>query len=149
MEPIKIGFVPAHREPFDENWAAHMRQRCLGAFPASPLLEIIVPDKRLTKGGCVRDDNEAEKVVELFREKGIDGLIIGTMTFGDEVSALSVASAFRKHPILLFGAKEGPFTADGNRRSDSFCGTLSISSGLHRRQIPFLFAGIVFPQEDG
>ena len=69
------------------------------------------------------------------------------MTFGDEVSALSVASAFRDLPILLFGTKEGPFTADGNRRSDSFCGTLSISSGLHRRKIKFMFGGIVFPEE--
>lgn len=148
METLKIGFVPAHREPFNENWAAQMRQRCLDAFPSGSLVEMIVPDKKLTKGGCIRDDSEAEKVIDLFRKKGIDGLIIGTMTFGDEVSALSVASAFREYPVLLFGTKEGPFTADGNRRSDSFCGTLSISSGLHRRKIPFMFGGIVFPEEE-
>jgi L-fucose isomerase-like protein len=147
MEPLRIGFVPTHREPFDEDWASKMRRRCLNAFPRSPQLEIIVPDERLTKGGSVRDDGEAEKVIALFREKKIDGLIIGTMTFGDEVSALAVASAFHDKPIMLFGTKEGPFTKDGNRRSDSFCGTLSISSGLHRRQIPFIFAGIVFPEE--
>jgi L-fucose isomerase-like protein len=111
------------------------------------LLEIIVPDERLTKGGCVRNDDEAEKVIDLFGEKKIDGLIIGTVTFGDEVSALTIASAFRDKPVLLFGTKEGPFTPDGNRRSDSFCGTLSISSGLYRRQIPFMFSGIVFPEE--
>ena len=147
MERLKIGFVPAHREPFDQNWAAKMRERCLKAFSQNKMLEIIVPDTQLTQGGCVRDDHEAEKAIALFRENEIDGLIIGTMTFGDEVSALSVASAFRDRPILLFGTKEGPFTADGNRRSDSFCGTLSISSGLHRRQIPFMFGGIVFPEE--
>jgi L-fucose isomerase-like protein len=147
METLKIGFVPAHREPFDEDWAAQMRKRCLDAFPKNLLLEFIVPDKNLTKGGCVRDDNEAERVINFFRDAGIDGLIIGTMTFGDEVSALSIASAFRDHPILLFGTKEGPFTGDGNRRSDSFCGTLSISSGLHRRKIKFMFGGIVFPEE--
>jgi L-fucose isomerase-like protein len=147
MEPLKIGFVPAHREPFDEGWASKMRRRCLDNFTYNTFMQIIVPDEHLTKGGCVRDDSEAEKVITLFREKKIDGLIIGTMTFGDEVSALTVASAFRDKPILLFGTKEGPFTADGNRRSDSFCGTLSISSGLHRRQIPFIFAGIVFPEE--
>ena len=147
MKPLKIGFLPAHREPFDETWALEMRRRCLDAFRHESMVQIIVPDERLTKGGCVRDDGEAEKAINLFKEKGIEGLIIGTMTFGDEVSALSVASAFRDKPILLFGTKEGAFTADGNRRSDSFCGTLSISSGLHRRQIPFLFAGIVFPEE--
>ncbi len=148
METLKIGFVPAHREPFDENWAAMMRKRCLDAFPSGPWLKIIVPDEKLTKGGCVRDDSEADKVIDLFKKGGIDGLIIGTMTFGDEVSALSIASAFRELPVLLFGTKEGPFTADGNRRSDAFCGTLSISSGLHRRQIPFKFGGIVFPEDE-
>jgi L-fucose isomerase-like protein len=147
MEVLRIGFVPAHREPFDEEWAEEMRRRCLDAFPNSSRMEIIVPDEKLTKGGCVRDDTEAEKVIDLFKGKEIDGLIIGTMTFGDEVSALAVASAFRDKPVLLFGTKEGSFTTDGNRRSDSFCGTLSISSGLHRRQIPFMFAGIVFPEE--
>jgi L-fucose isomerase-like protein len=148
MEPLRIGFVPAHREPFDEDWASKMRRRCLDAFSSTPQLEIIVPGERLTRGGCVRDDGEAEKVIALFREKKIDGLVIGTMTFGDEVSALSVASAFRDKPVLLFGTKEGPFTSEGNRRSDSFCGTLSISSGLHRRQIPFMFGGIIFPEEE-
>lgn len=148
MEKIRMGFVPAHRAPFDETWAEEMRERCLKAFKKNKTLEIVVPDKKLTQGGLVRDDGDADKTIDLFREAGIDGLIIGTMTFGDEVAALTVASAFRDFPILLFGTKEGAFTADGNRRSDSFCGTLSISSGLHRRQIPFMFAGIVFPEEE-
>ncbi len=148
MDKVKIGFVPAHREPFDEMWAADMRKRCLQAFAGIDNLEIIVPDATLTRGGCVRDDKDAEKTIELFSEKNIDGLIIGTMTFGDEVSALAIASAFQDLPVMLFGTKEGDFTADGGRRSDSFCGTLSISSGLHRRQIPFIFGGLVFPEEE-
>lgn len=148
MEKMKIGFVPAHREPFDENWAAEMRSRCLAAFSDIDHLDIVVPDEKLTRRGCVWDDADAEKVIELFSQNDIDGLIIGTMTFGDEVAALSVASAFRDLPILLFGTREGPFTSDGNRRSDSFCGTLSISSGLKRRDIPFQFSGIVFPEEE-
>ena len=148
MENIKLGFVPAHREPFDEEWATGMRERCLNVFSKVPQLEMIVPDELLTRGGCVRDDDDAENTIRLFRERGIDGLIIGTMTFGDEVSALTVATAFQEVPLLLFGTKEGAFTDEGGRRSDSFCGTLSISSGLHRRQIPFTFGGIVFPEED-
>ncbi len=147
MEKIRLGFIPAHREPFDEQWAAEMRQRCLQAFLKLKTVEVGVPDTALTRSGCVRDDAEAGKVIALFREKEIDGLVIGTMTFGDEVSALAIASAFRNRPVLLFGTKEGAFTVDGNRRSDSFCGTLSISSGLHRRHVPFLFAGVVFPEE--
>ncbi len=148
MEKLKIGFVPAHREPFDEKWAAEIRQRCLELFNQITLMEVIVPGENLTQGGCVRNDIEAQKAIDLFKKKEIDGLIIGAMTFGDEVSALSIAESFRELPILLFGTKEGPFTADSNRRSDSFCGTLSISSGLMRRQIHFKFAGVVFPEEE-
>jgi len=146
-EKVKIGFVPSHREPFDEGWAVQMRARCLEAFSKINEIEVIVPDEKITKNGLVRDDADAEKIVQLFMENNVDGVMIGTMTFGDEVSALTIASAFYDKPILLFGTKEGSFTPDGGRRSDSFCGTLSISSGMYRRKIPFIFAGIVFPEE--
>lgn len=144
---VKIGFVPAHREPFDEEWAVQMRERCLEAFSKVDGLDLVVPVTE-TRRGLVRDDEDAENAIQLFRKKDIDGLVVGTMTFGDEVSALAVASAFADKPILLFGTKEGPFKPDGGRKSDSFCGTLSVSSGLYRRSIPFVFAGIVFPEEE-
>jgi L-fucose isomerase-like protein len=149
MEKIRIGFVPAHREPFDEEWAVQMRRRCLEAFSKIKELEVVVPDEKLTKNGLVRNDSEAVKTIQLFTEEKINGLIIGTMTFGDEISALSVASVFSRLPIMLFGTKEGAFKSDGGRKSDSFCGTLSVSSGLYRRKIPFVFAGIMFPEEKG
>lgn len=148
MEKIRIGFVPAHREPFGDDWAVRMRKRCLGVLAKVPYFEVIAPDEKLTRGGLVRDDGDAGKVIRHFKTANIQGLVIGTMTFGDEVSALSIASAFEGLPLMLFGTKEGPFTADGNRLSDSFCGTLAISSGLYRRKMPFLFAGILFPEED-
>lgn len=148
MEKMKIGFVPAHRDPFDQDWAVKMRQRCIDALSHVPRLEIILPDEKMTSKGLVRDDADADKVINLFKEKKIDGLLIGTMTFGDEVSALAIAQAFSDLPLMLFGTKEGPFTRDGARRSDSFCGTLSVSSGLNRRKIPFLFAGVLFPEEE-
>ena len=147
MDKIKIGFVPAHREPFDDGWAVQMRKRCLDALSHIKGLQVVAPDAKLTQGGLVRDDGDADKTIRLFHDEKIDGLLIGTMTFGDEVSALAVASAFRDLPILLFGTKEGEFTSDGGRRSDSFCGTLAVSSGLHRRKIPFLFCGILFPED--
>lgn len=148
MDKIRIGFVAAHRDPFDDDWAVQMRRRCLDELAKVPHLEILAPDGKLTRGGLVRDDGDADKAIKLFKAGDIQGLIIGTMTFGDEVSALSIASAFEGVPLMLFGTKEGSFTADGNRRSDSFCGTLAISSGLYRRKMPCLFAGILFPEEN-
>jgi L-fucose isomerase-like protein len=147
MKNIKLGFVPTHREPFDEAWAEKMRRRCLDAASKIEGLEIVVPDVSTTLGGLVRNDEDAEKTIKLFHEKGIDGVLIGTMTFGNEVASLAVASAFQSLPILLFGTKDDAITEQGTRRSDSFCGTLSISSGLYRRKIPFVFGGIAFPEE--
>ncbi len=151
QEKTRIGFVPAHRVPFSEDWAVEMRHRVLKAL--EPIckdldIEVVVPDKALTENGLVRDDKEAEKVIKLFKDKDVAGIIIGTMTFGDEISAITVAERMPEIPVLLFGTKEGAFTEDGNRRSDSFCGTLSISSGLYRRAIPFSFLGICFPEEE-
>jgi len=148
MDKVTVGFVPAHRVPFDEEWAIDMRRRTLDALSEVEGLEIIVPDENWTQNGLVRDDNDAEAVIDLFSNAGVSGVIIGAMTFGDEISAISVAEALGV-PVLLFGTKEGAFTADGNRRSDSFCGTLSISSGLYRRKMPFVFGGLFFPEEEG
>ncbi len=145
---VKIGFVPVHREVFDRRWAATMRKRCLKALSKIRSLEIIVPDEKLTNDGLVANEDDAEKAINLFKEKDVAGIIIGTMTFGEELPVLDIAEAFADSPFLLFGTKEGSFTSDGNRLSDSFCGTLSVSSGLYRRAIPFLFAGILFPEEE-
>jgi len=148
MYAIRVGFVPLHREVFDEEWAVELRKRTIKALSVIKGLELVVPDEDLTRNGLVRCEEDAENVIRLFEDRKVSGVMLGTMTFGDEISAIRFGEAFPKHPILLFGTKEGPFTPDGRRKSDSFCGTLSVSSGLYRRGIPFLFAGMVFPEEE-
>jgi len=148
MEKIKIGFVPSHRNIFSKEWAIKMRERTINALSKISFLELIVPTEEITNNGLISDENDAKKTIKLFSESNIDALLIGTMTFGEELPTISIAEFFKTKPILLFGTKEGPFTTDGLRNSDSFCGTLSVSSGLYRRDIPFLFLGIVFPEEE-
>jgi len=147
MKKVRLGFVPSHRYPFDEDWAIEMRRRSLEALRTIEGIEVIAPSVGLIHNGLVRDDAGAKATVNLFAERGVQGVVIGTMTFGDEISAVSVAEALDV-PVLVFGTQEGPFTADGGRRSDSFCGTLSVTSGLYRRKIPYLFAGIVWPEDE-
>ncbi|MHB0857400.1 MAG: L-fucose/L-arabinose isomerase family protein [Anaerolineae bacterium] len=147
MKKVRLGFVPSHRYPFDEDWAVQMRRRCLDALGAIENVEIVVPSVGLLHNGLVRDDAGAKAVIDLFAKNEVQGVILGTMTFGDEISAVSVAEALDV-PVLVFGTKEGPFTSDGGRHSDSFCGTLSVTSGLYRRKLPYVFVGIVWPEED-
>ena len=113
MQKVKLGFVPAHRVPFDEQWAIDMRARCLKAMAAIPDVEFVVPDETLTQGGVVRNDTDADKVTELFRREGVQGIVIGAMTFGDEVAAVAVAQNLPGLPVLLFGTKEGDFLPGG------------------------------------
>jgi L-fucose isomerase-like protein len=146
LKNVKIGFVPSHRVMFRDDISCDMRNRILKVLSSIEGLEVVVPDEKLARNGLVRDDEDAEKTIELFKQVKVKGIIIGAMNFGDEISAVSVASAFPKCPKLLFAVKEEP-TVTGRDRRDSFCGTLSIASGLHRRNLPFLFAGVCLPEE--
>ncbi|RLG06835.1 MAG: hypothetical protein DRN59_02315 [Thaumarchaeota archaeon] len=149
MRKVRLGFVPLHRYPFDEKWGAEIRKRVIDEVSKIPYIELVYPDERLTKLGLVWDDQDAEKVIDLFKEKGVEGLLLGTMTFGDELAGARIAEEFKDLPIAVFGTKEPKYLPGGFRRSDSFCGTLSLASALHRRKIPFIFLGILFPEEDG
>ena len=49
QEKLRIGFVPAHREPFSEEWAIDMRKRTLKALESISKennMEIILPEGR-------------------------------------------------------------------------------------------------------
>ncbi len=145
---VKLGFVPSHRRMFkrSESWAKELRDRTLQILREISFLEVIAPDENLTGNGLVQTDEDAEKVIRLFKGNCVDGIIIEAVDFGDEVSAALVASALSK-PVILFATREPPFTAEGERISDSFCGTISIGSALYRRKIPFVWGGVVFPEE--
>ncbi|RLI26385.1 hypothetical protein DRO57_01185 [Candidatus Bathyarchaeota archaeon] len=147
MRKITLGFVPLHREPFDEDWAVELRRRFLDALSEVENLDLVYPDENFTKRGLVRDDEDADKVIELFKSRGVDGLLLGTMTFGDEVAGARIADALRK-PIMVFATKEPPISPEGFRKSDSFCGTLSLTSALYRRGLPFSFLGVVYPEDE-
>ncbi|MEL9909454.1 MAG: hypothetical protein QXP36_03610 [Conexivisphaerales archaeon] len=150
MEKIKIGFVPLHRYPFDENWARELKKKFIDTINSKfgNTVELIYPTENDTKLGLVTDDDDAEKTISLFKDKKVNGLFLITLTFGDELAGAKVAEEFKGYPIMIFATKEPPILPGGFRRSDSFCGTLSLASALYRRKIPFLFGGIVFPEDE-
>ncbi len=148
MKVVKLGFVPLHRYPFDEKCGVEVRRRVIESVSKIPGIQLIYPGEDLTNLGLVWDDEDAEKVIDLFKREKVDGLLLGTMTFGDELAGARVAEEFKGFPIAVFGTKEPELLPGGFRRSDSFCGTLSLASGLYRREIPFTFLGLFFPEED-
>ncbi len=146
---LKLGFVPLHRYPFDENWAIELKKRFIDILSREfgDIATIVYPLEKHTKMGLVTDDEDARNVVKLFKNEDVDGIILSTLTFGDELAGALVAEEFRGKPIIVFATKEPPVLPGGFRRSDSFCGTLSLASALYRRKIPFIFGGIIFPED--
>lgn len=155
---VKIGFVPSFRFRFTP-WCEKMRDDSLTAFARVKGMEVVVPqpspdgktldaERGLTPHGTVNTLDEAEVVVEYFRNQHVDGLILCPLDFGDERSAVKVAELLGV-PVLLYATKEPPAPDDAglSRVSDSYCGNLSMASGLYRRKIAFRYAGLFFPDE--
>src|SRR3989304_7132438 len=95
MNKVRLGFVPSHRIPFDNEWAIIMRDRVVASVNKNlKEIELIVPDSDITPGGILKNEGDASKIIKLFKEKEIQGPIIGTMTFGEELPTISVAEEF-------------------------------------------------------
>ncbi len=155
---VKIGFIPSYRFRWT-SWTQKMRDDSLNAFAQVRGMEVVVPqpapdgeplcaEHGYTPYGAVHSLDEAEVVAEYFRRQGVDGLILCPLDFGDERSAAKVAELL-KVPVLLYATKEPPALDDAgmSRASDSYCGNLSMASGLYRRNLPFHYAGLFFPAE--
>ena len=155
---VKFGFVPSYRGRWSD-WAQKMRDESLTAMAGISGVEIVVPEplaegdkldpiNGLTPHGGVQNLDDAETVAEYFIREKIDGLVLCPLDFGDERSASKIAEKLRV-PVLLYATKEPPARDHPSlsRVSDSYCGNLSMASGLYRRKIPFHYAGIFFPDE--
>lgn len=158
---VRVGFVPSVRSRgrVGAPWYLKMRQDSLDAFAKVPGLEVVAPqpappgtlanaEQGYTVEGVVATLDEAEGLATYFQRQQVDALILCPLNFGDERSAVKVAEILRV-PVLLYATKEPPVPEDASlaRLSDSYCGNLSMASGLYRRKIPFHFAGLFFPDE--
>ena len=154
---VRLGFVPSYRFGYTA-WCDQMRAQSLAALRKVAGVEVIAPqpsadggsdpENGCTPHGAVRDLDQAEAVAEYFQRQKVDGLVLCPLDFGDERSAVKVAEKLGV-PVLLYATKEPPANNDlgMTRVSDSYCGNLSMASGLYRRKIAFRYAGLFFPQE--
>ena len=148
MRRTRIGFIPSHRVPFGDKWAADLRARCIEVMRGIPGLELVTPSNQLTEQGLVRNLADAQKTLALFKQKEVVGVIVGGMTFGHETSAVGavIANLPIGTPVLHFATK-GHVNPDGTRPSDSWCGQFMIASAMKRRGIMFEHIPTCFPEE--
>jgi L-fucose isomerase-like protein len=154
---IRIGFLPSYRNRWTD-WTAKMRDDSIAALSALPGVEVVYPkpsgsdgscaDCGLSPQGAVHTLDEAEAIAAYFAQEKVDALVICALDFGDERSCGKIAEKLGV-PTMLYATKEPPALnhASLSRMSDSYCGNLGIALALNRRDIPFHFAGIFFPDE--
>lgn len=155
---VRIGFIPSLRFSYTE-WTQKMRDESILAISSIPEVDLIVPqsppegsavdlEEGFTPYGMVQTLDQGEAVAEYFARQKVDGLILCPLDFGDERSASKVAERLNV-PVLLYATKEPPARTDAplGRVSDSYCGNLSMASGLYRRNIRFHYTGLFFPDE--
>ena len=158
---VKLGFVPSIRSRAGiTEWCDELRTRCIDALEAMDGFELVYPTaapdgetldaaKGHTTTGAVANLDEGEVVAEYFRREGVDGVILCSLNFGDERSCARIAEELGV-PVLVIATKEPPAVDNASlaRLSDSYCGNLSITSGLYRRNLPFYYAGLFFPEDE-
>jgi L-fucose isomerase-like protein len=154
---VRLGFVPSYRFRWTE-WTKQMRDESIVAMSQIPGVQVVVPQpskgdvidavKGLTPYGAVSNLDQGETVAEYFQAQKVDALVLMPLDFGDERSAAKIAEKLGV-PVLLVATKEPPAVdpIGMGRVSDSYCGNLSMASGLYRRKIAFHYAGIFFPTE--
>ena len=146
----KIGFIPANRGFFSDTLAAAMRSDTIKALRSAGMT-VVVPSTKDTKVGCVETLEEAVKVGRMFRDREVEGVVVGAANFGDEQGvALTLKEFARKVPVLIFGAQEqAPLTPTADRR-DSFCGLLSIAEALRQMNLRYSVpqVPICFPTDE-
>ena len=144
---IKLGFIPTHRQDLDIDWAKTMRIRSIDAINSNKDIELVYPTENDIEDGILTNYKDSIKVIEYFRKQEISGIIVGAMTFGEEVPILNICERFNNLPVFVYGTKEGPVQKDGHFPSYSMCGTPGITSGLYKRGIKFKFTNLCFPEE--
>jgi L-fucose isomerase-like protein len=157
---VKLGFVPSYRTRWTD-WTERMRSESIQALSDISGVQVVAPRvappdagadpaSGATTYGAVRTLDEAEIVADYFLRERVDCLVLCPLDFGDERSAAKIAERLGV-PVLLYATKEPPATTGASlaRVSDSYCGNLSMAAGLRRRRLPFLFAGLFFPEEPG
>ena len=147
---VRIGFVPANRGFFSDTLAAKMRRDTLKVLREAGA-NVVVPSSKDTKVGCVETLDEALKTGRMFREAGVEGIVVSAVNFGDEQGvALTLKEAGLRVPVLIVGCQEEEALTPTTDRRDSFCGLLSIGEALRQLGRPYSVpeVPICFPTDD-
>lgn len=92
----------------------------------------------INPAGVMYSEQDADAVIERFRNEKADAVFLINCNFGNEEIAGRIAQALGK-PVLLWAPLDEEFEPDGTRYTDSQCGIFGVSKQLQRLGIPFSY----------
>lgn len=96
--------------------------------------------------GLVKDQSCVDRVVEHFRQAGVDCLFMPHCNFGTEGAVGMIAKKLGV-PTLLWGPRDEAPLPDGTRLRDTLCGLLASSKVLYKLGVPFTYIENCWPDD--
>lgn len=143
---VKIGLAPMRRDVTPRPGIFNYEKAEERGHKIVQYIEEHFTDDRLTfvdlKGinpvDVMYNDEDAQKVIERFRNEKVDAVMIINCNFGNEEIAATVAKALNV-PVLIWAPLDEEFMPDGTRYTDSQCGLFGVSRQLQRFNVPFSY----------
>jgi L-fucose isomerase-like protein len=154
--PIKLAYAPTYRNDFF-GYSASCRQtrdgvaHVLASLDGVELVDITEageaadPATGSTKNGAFSTGAEAEGLAAHFAARGVAGLVVNPTDFASQNAVGELAGRLGVPTFVFANAEPPPHDPpeqDLGRVSDSYCGTLAITSALWRRRLPYRFGGV-------
>ena len=136
MAHIRIGYAPTRRSIFSAPDA--IRFRGLTADRLRELGVDFVDIDDINEEGLLYDENDRLKIVEKFKDAGIDGLLLAHCNFGTEYECARLAKDLNV-PVLLWGPLDERPDENGARLRDTQCGLFATGKVLRRFRVPFTY----------
>ena len=141
---LTLGVVTTRRDTFpsvDKAIAKNelILKRVSGILDKIDNLEVVNASD-VVEGGLICELPETKKVIEYFKEKKVEAVLMFHANFGQEEAVGRLCSALNV-PVLLWGPRDGAKNSDENfRDNDTQCGMFASTRALLRLGVPFTYA---------
>ena len=135
-----LGVAPTRRDYFTNETVEANRDRILSVTRelCAQYDVQMVGIEGLSPDGMMSDIHAADRIIQRFREQGVNALFIPHCNFGQEETVLRLGRAMQV-PLLLWGERDEAPNGFAWRTTDTQCGLFASGKALYRGGIPFTY----------
>ena len=135
-----LGVAPTRRDYFTNETVEANRDRILSVTRelCAQYDVQMVGIEGLSPDGMMSDIHTADRIIQRFREQGVNALFIPHCNFGQEETVLRLGRAMQV-PLLLWGERDEAPNGFAWRTTDTQCGLFASGKALYRGGVPFTY----------